>query len=66
MQLSFGPVTIHFGSNGKYVKREDCHEAHDKLDKSLDTRFESLRIHLDTRINDLVNATNNYIDLLKK
>lgn len=66
MQLRLGPVTVHFGANGRYIKREECHQAHDKLEKSLDTRFFELRSHIDARIQDLVNATNNYVNLLKK
>ena len=55
-------VEIQFSnSNGKYVKRKECHEAHDKLEKFLDQKFEDTN----RRIDDFMNSVNNYIDLLR-
>jgi hypothetical protein len=48
-------------SNGKYVKRKECHEAHNKLERFLDQKFTDTNI----RINDLKDSIDNYIDLLK-
>ncbi len=59
-------ANIQFGSNGIYVRKKDCHEAHDKLEKMLDIRFTDLKSHFDTRVGDLKTAIDNYISLLKK
>lgn len=48
--------------NGKYVKKDDCHEAHRSLEKFLDGKFSDTN----KRIDDFIKATENYIDLLKK
>lgn len=48
-------------SNGKYVKRKECHDAHDELEKFLDQKFTDTN----RRIDDFMNSVNNYIGLLK-
>ena len=63
-EFKIGPLAFSF-KNG-YVKQSDCHDAHDKLDKSLAIKFEDIKNHMDKRIDDLMNAINNYINLLKK
>ena len=73
MRLNLGPVTIHFGSNGKYVKREECHEAHEKLEGYLEKQFAGINKRIDDqfagsnkRVDDFILSVNNYISLLKK
>ena len=36
-----------------HVKEKDCERTHDTLADTLDSRFTSLKEHIDTRINDL-------------
>jgi len=56
-------VEIQFSnSNGKYVKRKECHQAHDRLQLYLDEKFEDTN----RRITDFMNSVDNYINLLKK
>lgn len=62
-EFKIGPLAFSF-KNG-YVKKSDCHEAHEKLEASLDDRFKGLKEHVDARIDDLKTAINNYIGLLK-
>lgn len=45
-------VEISFGKNGKYIKREECTETHDNLQKVLDQRIADLKGHIDTRFED--------------
>jgi hypothetical protein len=55
-------VEIQFSnSNGKYIKRKECHQAHENLQKYLDERFNDTN----KRIDDFMGSVNNYINLLK-
>jgi len=52
---------ISFNGNGKYVKKKECHEAHERLEKFLDDKFADTN----KRIDDFILSVNNYINLLK-
>lgn len=59
----FGIEITKADSNGNgYVKRKECHRAHEDLTKYLDGRFNDLNI----RIQDLKDTVNGYIDLVKR
>lgn len=48
--------------NGNYVKKEECHRAHEDLKIYLDSNFKGLN----SRIEDFQKAVMTYVDLLTK
>jgi len=67
MNLLGLPITIYFGKNGKYVKKEECHRAQaevkqfidakvDTLEKSLTTNLLNIERNINTRIESIVLA----------
>lgn len=54
---------IHFSQNGNTpVKRKECHQAHDRLEKYLDGKFGDTN----KRVDDLKDSISNYLALLRK
>ncbi len=59
IEISFSKKTE---GGAKFVKQDDCHEAHVALTKYLEGKFDDTN----RRIDDFMNSVNNYIGLLKK
>ena len=56
-------ATITFGTNGKYVKKEDCHFAHDKLEKAIDNKLAMLAQDRNQKLLELKVDLLNHIDV---
>ena len=65
MQVSLGPVTIHFGKNGKYVKKEDCVNTHKLFEECLKRKFSDLNLDLDHKLSNLTIDRNTQLLNLK-
>jgi len=44
---------IKFGNNGKYVKRQECHEAQDRIRQEIADLKQDLKDYFNVRIEDL-------------
>ncbi len=63
MQVSLGPITIHFGKNGKYVKKEDCVSTHADFKEHLDRKLTELTLDRNNELLKLKTDLLTHIDI---
>lgn len=63
MQVSLGPITIHFAKNGKYVKKEDCNNLHLVFNKHLDQKLDTLTLDRNQKLLELKTDLLTHIDI---